>query len=119
MTQEVLDQLVKKTALYTAHRDLGAKLIPFGGYTMPVSYTEGIQAEYFAVRKEVGLFDVSHMGEFFISGNTAEAFLQCMTINNVAKMKVGDAQYSAMCYPYGGIVDDLILTRKQMDILWW
>ena len=59
MTQEVLDQPVKKTALYSAHRDLGAKLVPFAGYTMPVSYTGGIQTEYFAVRKEAGLFDVS------------------------------------------------------------
>ena len=112
MTQEVLDQPVKMTALYTVHRDLGAKLVPFAGYEMPVSYPDGIQAEYFAVRKEAGLFDVSHMGEFFICGNAAEAFLQCMTINNVAKMKVGDAQYSAMCYPDGGIVDDLILYKK-------
>ena len=113
MTKEVLDQPVKKTALYTAHRDLGAKLVPFAGYTMPVSYPDGIQTEYFAVRKEAGLFDVSHMGEFFIRGNAAEAFLQCMTINNVAKMQVGDAQYSAMCYPDGGIVDDLILYKKK------
>ena len=75
MTQEVLDQPVKKTALYAAHRALGAKLIPFGGYTMPVSYPDGIQSEYFAVRKKAGLFDVSHMGEFFIYGNAAEAFL--------------------------------------------
>jgi len=112
MTLEVLDQPVKKTALNIAHRNLGAKLVPFGGYEMPVFYPDGIQSEYFAVRKEVGLFDVSHMGEFCISGNAAEAFLQCMTINNVAKLKVGEAQYSAMCYPDGGIVDDLILYRK-------
>ena len=112
MTQELLDQPVKKTALYTAHRDLGAKLVPFAGYIMPVSYPDGIQAEYFAVRKEAGLFDVSHMGEFFIGGNAAKTFLQYMTINNVAKLQVGDAQYSAMCYPAGGIVDDMILYRK-------
>ena len=112
MTQEVLDQPVKKTPLYTAHRDLGAKLVPFAGYKMPVSYPDGIQSEYFSVRKEAGLFDVSHMGEFFICGNAAEVFLQRMTINNVAKMKVGDAQYSAMCYPDGGIADDLILYKK-------
>ncbi len=112
MIQEVLDQPIKETVLYNAHVELGAKLVPFGGYTMPASYPEGIQAEYFFVRKEAGLFDVSHMGEFFISGNGAEEFLQRMTINDVSKLQEGYAQYSAMCYPDGGIIDDLILYRK-------
>lgn len=112
MKQEILDQTVKKTALYNAHVDLGARLAPFSGFSMPISYSDGIQPEYFAVRNDVGLFDVSHMGEFFINGENAKTFLQYMTINNVGKMKVGDAQYSAMCYPDGGIVDDLILYRK-------
>ena len=112
MTQESLNQKIKTTALYEVHADLGAKLVSFAGYTMPVSYPGGINSEYLAVRNKAGLFDVSHMGEFFISGNNAEKFLQNMTINNVAKLKVGDAQYSAMCYPDGGIVDDLILYRK-------
>ena len=112
MTQEVLDHPIKETVLYNAHVELGAKLVPFGGYTMPVSYPEGIQAEYFSVRKEAGLFDVSHMGEFFISGDGAEEFLQRMTINDVSKLQEGYAQYSAMCYPDGGIIDDLILYRK-------
>ena len=58
MIQEVLDQSIKETALYNVHVELGAKLVPFGGFTMPVSYSEGIQAEYFAVRKEAGIFDV-------------------------------------------------------------
>jgi aminomethyltransferase len=112
MTAEVLNQAVKQTALYNTHINLGAKLVPFGGYIMPVSYPDGIQSEYFAVRNEAGLFDVSHMGEFFISGEGAEEFLQLMTINDVSKLKIGEAQYSAMCYPEGGIVDDLILYRK-------
>jgi len=112
MIQGVLNQTIKKTALYNAHADLGAKLIPFNGFFMPVAYPGGIQSEYFAVRNVVGIFDISHMGEFFINGNSAEAFLQKITINNVGKMKVGDAQYSAMCYPDGGIVDDLIIYRK-------
>ena len=112
MTQEVLDQFIKETALYNAHVELGAKLVPFGGYSKPISYPDGIQAEYFAVRNEAGIFDVSHMGEFFISGNSAQEFLQRMTVNDVSKLQIGDAQYSAMCYPDGGVVDDLILFRK-------
>tara|TARA_B110000438_G_scaffold129296_1_gene125624 strand:- start:640 stop:1734 length:1095 start_codon:yes stop_codon:yes gene_type:complete len=102
---------VNKTSLYESHIKLGAKLVPFAEYIMPVSYTEGIQSEYFSVRKDVGIFDVSHMGEFILSGSGAENFLQKMTINNVSKLNIGDAQYSAMCYPDGGIVDDLILYR--------
>ena len=112
MIQEVLDQSIKETALYNTHVELGAKLVPFGGYTMPISYPDGIQAEYFAVRNEAGIFDVSHMGEFFISGNDAQTFLQRMTINDVSKLQIGGAQYSVMCYPHGGMVDDLILFRK-------
>ena len=112
MIQEVLDQSIKETALYNAHVKLGAKLVQFGGFTMPVSYPEGIQAEYFAVRNEAGIFDVSHMGEFFISGKDAQEFLQRMTINDVSKLQIGGAQYSAMCYPDGGIIDDLIIFRK-------
>ena len=112
MIQEVLDQSIKETALYNIHVGLGAKLVSFSGYTMPISYPDGIQAEYFAVRNEAGIFDVSHMGEFFISGNDAQAFLQRMTINDVSKLQIGGAQYSAMCYPDGSVVDDIILFRK-------
>ena len=112
MTEEVLNQSIRKTVLYNSHVELGAKLVPFGGFTMPVSYLDGIQAEYFAVRKEIGIFDVSHMGEFFISGHGSQEFLQRMTVNDVSKLQVGDAQYSVMCYPNGGMVDDLILFRK-------
>ncbi len=112
MTEEILDIPIKETALYNSHVQLGAKLVPFAGYNMPVSYPNGIQSEYFTVRDEVGIFDVSHMGEFTIDGSGSEAFLQKMTINDVEKLQVGEAQYSAMCYPNGGIVDDLILYRK-------
>ena len=112
MTEEILDIPIKETALYNSHVQLGAKLVPFAGYNMPVSYLNGIQSEYFSVRDEVGIFDISHMGEFTIDGSGAEAFLQKMTINDVEKLQVGEAQYSAMCYPNGGIVDDLILYRK-------
>ena len=112
MRQKILEQSIKETALYNAHVKLGAKLVPFGGYIMPISYRDGIQEEYFAVRNDAGIFDVSHMGEFFISGNDAQEFLQRLTINDVSKLQIGDAQYSAMCYPDGGVVDDLILFRK-------
>ena len=112
MTEEILDIPIKETALYNSHSELGAKLVPFAGYKMPVAYPDGIQSEYFAIRNDAGIFDVSHMGEFFINGNQALEFLQKMTINDVEKLQIGDAQYSAMCYPNGGIVDDLILYRK-------
>ncbi|MBC8213915.1 MAG: glycine cleavage system aminomethyltransferase GcvT [Candidatus Marinimicrobia bacterium] len=102
----------KKTALYERHINLGAKMVSFAGYQMPVSYPVGIQKEYSAVRNDVGMFDVSHMGQFSIIGDGTLDFLQKVTINDVSKMKVNEAQYSAMCYPNGGIVDDLILYRK-------
>jgi aminomethyltransferase len=101
-----------KTSLYEKHIALGAKMVSFAGYEMPVSYPNGIQNEYHAVRNSVGIFDVSHMGQFWVTGKDALKYLQKVTINNVANLAVNDAQYSAMCYPDGGIVDDLILYRK-------
>ncbi len=101
---------IKKTALYDVHKELGAKLIEFAGYYMPVQY-RGIIEEHKRVRTTVGLFDVSHMGEFEISGENAETFLQKMTINDVTKLQVHQIQYSALCYEDGGIVDDLLVYR--------
>ena len=98
---------MKQTPLYTKHVELGAKLVDFAGYQMPIQYT-GIIQEHNAVRHSAGLFDVSHMGEFFISGEEAESFVNYMTVNDVTSLKVGDAQYSAMCYDHGGIVLSLI-----------
>jgi len=100
----------KKTALYDVHVALGAKMVEFGGYLMPVQY-RGIIDEHRRVRASVGVFDVSHMGEFEIRGPGALKFLQRVTINNVASLQIHQAQYSAMCYPEGGIVDDLIVYR--------
>lgn len=100
----------KKTPFYERHLQLGAKITDFAGYLMPVSYS-GIRREHLAVRNAVGVFDVSHMGEFFVTGKNAETFLQKITINDVSKLIDGQAQYSAMCYPNGGIVDDLIIYR--------
>ncbi len=100
----------KKTALYDIHKKLGAKIVEFGGFLMPIQYTSIIQ-EHKRVRTTVGLFDVSHMGEFFFSGEKALDFLNYVTINNVAKLVDYQAQYSAMCTESGGIVDDLIVYR--------
>jgi aminomethyltransferase len=101
---------LKKTPLYERHAALGAKLVPFAGYSMPVQYS-GIRQEHDAVRKAVGLFDVSHMGNFFVSGKDAKAFLQKATVNNLDKLKDMDVQYSALCYPNGTVVDDILVYR--------
>jgi len=98
----------QRTAFFDRHQQLGAKLIDFGGFEMPVQY-QGIRVEHLAVRERVGLFDVSHMGEFFVSGASSRDFLQRVTINDISKLIPGKAQYSAMCTPEGGIIDDLIV----------
>src|ERR1051326_4653266 len=101
---------MKHTAFFEMHRKLGAKLVEFGGYEMPVQYA-GIIEEHKAVRSGVGLFDVSHMGEFEVRGSGAQELVQRVTTNDVSKLSDGKAQYSAMCYPDGGIVDDLLVYR--------
>ena len=101
---------MKNTALTTIHEALGAKMVPFAGYNMPVSY-EGVNAEHETVRKGVGVFDVSHMGEFLISGPNALNLIQKVTSNDASKLTVGKAQYSCLPNENGGIVDDLIVYR--------
>jgi len=101
---------IRKTALYEQHQAAGAKLVEFAGFWMPIQY-KGINDEHVKVRSSVGVFDVSHMGEFEISGPQAEAFLQMMTINDVKRLAVNQVQYSAMCYEDGGIVDDLLVYK--------
>lgn len=101
---------LKKTPFYKYHLEAGAKMVPFAGYEMPVQY-KGITAEHLAVRKNVGLFDLSHMGEFEISGGDALAFIQKMTTNDASDLNPGQIQYSCMCYEDGGIVDDLLVYR--------
>ena len=86
-------------------------MVSFGGYLMPIYYTSIIQ-EHNSVRNNAGLFDVSHMGEFHLSGPDSESFLQKMTVNDVGQLYEGRAQYSAMCYDSGGIVDDLLIYKK-------
>ncbi len=101
---------MKNTALTHIHEALGAKLVPFAGYNMPVQY-EGVNAEHLTVRNGVGVFDVSHMGEFLIEGENALALIQKVTSNDASKLKDGDAQYSCFPNDKGGIIDDLICYR--------
>lgn len=101
---------LKRTALYHTHAELGAKLIDFAGFEMPVRYTSQIE-EHHTVRQKVGIFDVSHMGEFFVRGANAEALVQHVTSNNVAKLSIGQAQYSCLPNDQGGIVDDLLVYK--------
>ncbi|HZV13218.1 MAG TPA: glycine cleavage system aminomethyltransferase GcvT [Candidatus Kapabacteria bacterium] len=103
---------MKRTAFYDIHVACGGKIVPFGGYEMPVQYPSGIIAEHKCVRTGVGVFDVSHMGEFEVRGKDALAFLQKMTVNDVSKLSEGKVQYSAMCYEDGGIVDDLLVYHR-------
>jgi len=102
-------QQSKRTAFFDIHRESGGKIVPFAGFEMPVQYSTGIVQEHRAVRSSVGVFDVSHMGEFEIRGKDAEAFLANVTVNDVSKLSKGQVQYSAMCYDEGGIVDDLLV----------
>ncbi|WP_442845260.1 glycine cleavage system aminomethyltransferase GcvT [Leeuwenhoekiella sp. H156] len=101
---------MKTTALTKIHESLGAKMVPFAGYNMPVSY-EGVNAEHETVRKGVGVFDVSHMGEFLAIGEKALDLLQKVCSNDISKIQVGGAQYNCMPNAEGGIVDDLIVYR--------
>ena len=101
---------MKNIALHETHVNLGAKMVPFAGFNMPVQY-EGVTAEHLTVRNGVGVFDVSHMGEFLITGENALALIQKITSNDASKLAIGDAQYSCFPNETGGIVDDLICYR--------
>jgi aminomethyltransferase len=98
--------MLKRTALFAAHQKLGAKLIDFGGWEMPVQYT-GIVEEHLAVRKAAGVFDISHMGEVTVSGADAATFLNCVLTNDIRKLSPGLGQYTLMCNEHGGSIDDL------------
>ena len=106
--------MLTTTPLTHIHRQLGAKMVDFAGFEMPVSYT-GIKEEHQQVRTKVGVFDVSHMGEFIVRGRKALDLLQHITTNDVAKLNVGDAQYSCLPNGSGGIVDDLLIYRLPED----
>jgi aminomethyltransferase len=100
----------KKTPFYEQHVKHNARIVEFAGYLMPIQY-RGIVEEHRKVRSAVGIFDLSHMGEFIVSGKDAEAFLQKVTVNDVGKLSLWQVQYSCMCYPEGGIVDDLLVYK--------
>lgn len=97
---------LKRTPLYSKHVELGAKLVDFAGWEMPVQYTTLLE-EHLAVRNNVGVFDISHMGQVYVKGEAATAFLNYILTNDVSKLSPGDAQYSLMCNEKGGVIDDL------------
>jgi aminomethyltransferase len=101
---------LRRTALFDAHQKLGARLVDFGGWEMPVQYG-GIVEEHRAVREAAGVFDISHMGEFFVSGPGAAAFLNGLLTNDIGKLGVGQGQYTLMLNEQGGVIDDLIVYR--------
>ncbi len=105
-----VEATLRRTPLYARHVELGARLVPFAGWEMPVQY-EGVIPEHRAVRADCGAFDVSHMGELHVDGPTAQAFLQQMLSNDLAKVGDGEAQYTLLTNERGGIVDDLIAYR--------
>ena len=99
---------MKKTPLYNQHLQLEAKMVDFGGFNMPIQY-KGISIEHQCVRKDVGIFDVSHMGEFFVQGNESTSFLNYICSNNINKIEIQKAQYNCFTNNHGGIIDDLIV----------
>jgi len=108
---------LKITPLNKAHRELGGKMVDFGGWDMPVQYTAGVIAEHLATRLHSGLFDVSHMGEFWVEGEDAIKFVDKLTTNDVTKLVDGQAHYSALTYENGTVVDDLLVYRFDQDKL--
>ena len=131
---DVAVETLKRTALYDRHKQLGARLIPFAGWEMPVQY-QGIIAEHNAVRNNAGLFDLGHMGEFLMTGPDALAFLQYTTTNDLSTLEPGQAKYTLLSNEQGGVIDDLIVYRNpegedgytvvmnasnaERDVAWW
>jgi aminomethyltransferase len=117
MAQAESIETLKRTPLTETHAALGAKLVPFAGYVMPVQYPSGITAEHNAVRKSAGLFDVSHMGEFIVRGPGAVDFVNYVTTNDVASLAVGQAHYSTILNERGTIEDDCLVYRADDHIM--
>ena len=107
--------MLKRTPLFSAHQKLGAKLIDFGGWEMPVQYTS-ITDEHLAVRRAAGIFDISHMGEVTVSGTGAETFLNSVLTNDVSKLASGEGQYTLMCNERGGVIDDLYANKLSAGV---
>jgi aminomethyltransferase len=112
----VAAEALRRTPLYAEHKALGARLVDFAGWEMPVQYA-GIMAEHQAVRNDVGLFDVSHMGEIVFRGPQAEEAVQRLVTRDVSRLAVGQAGYAAVCYENGGTVDDVLVYRRVGDFL--
>jgi aminomethyltransferase len=112
----VAGESLRRTPLYDEHKALGARLVDFSGWEMPVQY-QGIKAEHQAVRERVGLFDVSHMGETIFRGLDAEDAVQRLVTRDVSRLEEGQAGYSAVCYEDGGTVDDVLVYRRPEDFL--
>lgn len=110
-SSDVSTAKVRKTALNAVHRKMRAKMVDFNGWDMPVEYPAGLIAEHLAVRSGVGIFDVSHMGDIRVSGRQALPAVQHITMNDASKLQIGQCQYSAMLYPQGTFVDDVIVHR--------
>src|SRR5687768_17984896 len=108
---------LKKTPLNAVHRALGGKMVDFGGWDMPVQYPAGVIEEHMATRTRAGLFDVSHMGEIWVEGPDAIPFVNRLTTNDVSKLVDGQAHYSALTNEKGGVVDDLLVYRFNVDKL--
>src|SRR3954454_21731380 len=111
MTTTTASGALKRTPFYEKHVALGAKIVPFAGYEMPVQYPQGISAEHKAVRERCGLFDVSHMGEFMIRGDRAVDFVNYVTTNDVAALTIGQVHYSTILNDKGTIEDDCLVYR--------
>lgn len=109
-----MTETLKRTVLFDHYAEHGGKTIDFGGWDLPVQFSS-IKAEHEAVRTKAGLFDVSHMGEVLVTGEGSLAYLQKMMTNDVSKLKIGQAQYTAMCYETGGTVDDLLIYKRAED----
>jgi len=107
--------MLQRTALFSAHQRLGAKLVDFGGWEMPIQYTS-ITDEHLAVRRAAGIFDISHMGEVTVSGTGAAAFLNSILVNDIRKLATGQGQYTLMCNSAGGVIDDLYAYRLSADV---
>lgn len=107
--------MLKRTPLFPVHQALGARLVDFGGWEMPVQYS-GIVSEHLAVRSKVGVFDISHMGEVIVRGKGASAFLDYLLTNRASKLGPGEAQYSLMCRPEGGVIDDLYVYCVEPEV---
>ena len=114
MAEEAQDREPRKTPLHARHKSLGARMVEFAGWEMPVQY-RGIQAEHSAVRSKAGLFDVSHMGEIEVQGEGASGFCQRVTTNDVGRLEPSQAQYTLLLNERGGVIDDLVIFRLEAD----